>query len=199
MGDDTVRNFGVVIAICGALFIFGGTTFAVWTLDLEMKSDFGDSEVKYKFGATEAEYDGKYSGDSESETFEYEDDDCNCDDLADFFSNLKLMIYALIGCGIAIAYFGNSGDVENLPAVAGLTAVLSVAILAYTFTGLPETFEEETEIFEMLDEDPAFYIDEEKKVDGVDIHLKAMPYIGFFLPVVSLTLGGLLVKPDLMD
>ena len=32
MGDDTVRNFGVVIAICGALFVFGGQTFAIWTL-----------------------------------------------------------------------------------------------------------------------------------------------------------------------
>jgi len=199
MGDDTVRNFGVVIAICGALFIFGGTTFAVWTLDLEMKSDFGDSEVKYKFGATEAEYDGKFDGDSESETFEYEDDDCNCDDLADFFSNLKLMIYALIGCGIAIAYFGNSGDVENLPAVAGLTAVLSLVILAYTFTALPEAWEEQTEMFEAYDEEPGFFKNAESDDDGGDRQLKAMPGIGFFLPVVSLTLGGLLVKPEWMD
>jgi len=196
MSDGSIRNFGVVIAICGALFVFGGQTFAIWTVGFEV-DEGGAWEMSFSADEMAVEYNEDMG--EEDETMEYEDDDCDCDDIKDFFANLKLMFYALIGCGIAIAYLGNSGDIDNLPAVAGLTAVLSVAILAYTFTGLPETFEEETEIFEMLDEDPAFYIDEEKKVDGVDIHVKAMPYIGFFLPVASLTLGALLVKPEWMD
>ena len=53
MGDDTIRNFGAVIAICGAIALFGGTTFAVWTFNVESKSDFGDGEFEYKFGVTE--------------------------------------------------------------------------------------------------------------------------------------------------
>ena len=196
MSDGTIRNFGVVIAICGALFVFGGQTFAIWTFGFEV-DEGGAMDMSFSADEMAVEYNEAMG--EEDETMEYEDDDCNCDDMKDFFANLKLMFYALIGCGIAIAYLGNSGDIDNLPAVAGLTAVLSVAILAYTFTGLPEAWEEETEFFEMLDEDPAFYINEEKEQDGVDIHVKAMPYIGFFLPVVSLTLGGLLVKPEWMD
>ena len=111
-------------------------------------------------------------------------------ELEDFFANLKLMFYALIGCGIAIALRG----MGNLPAVAGITAVLSIAILAYTFVFLPEAFEEELGMFELVEEDATFYLDnEEEKEDGAKYHTKAMPHIGFFLPVVSLMLSGYLV------
>ena len=167
MGDDTVRIFGIVIAICGALAVFGGETFAIWTFNLETESDFGDSEFEYKFGTTElhGSYEFKSEGDSESESesISYDDDDeCDCDELKGFFSNLKMMFYGLILFGIAIAYFGNSGDLENLPTVAGITALLSVGILAYTFMTLPGAFEEDTEFFESIDEDEAFFINDEK-------------------------------------
>ena len=203
MGDDTVRIFGIVIAICGALAVFGGETFAIWTFNLETESDFGESEIDIKFGTTELHasisesYDGE--SESESESSSYDDDDCECDELKGFFSNLKMMFYGLILFGIAIAYFANSGDLENLPTVAGITALLSVGILAYTFTTLPGAFEEDIGFFEDIDEDEAFFINDEKTQDGVDLKVSAMPYVGFFLPVVSLTLAGLLVKPELMD
>ena len=47
MGDDAVRMFGIVIAICGAMFVFGGETFAIWNLGLEDKT--ADSEISLKF------------------------------------------------------------------------------------------------------------------------------------------------------
>jgi len=203
MGDDTVRIFGIVIAICGALAVFGGETFAIWTFNLETESDGYDSEIDIKFGTTElhASSEFKYDGESESESesSSYDDDDCDCDELEGFFSNLKMMFYGLILFGIAIAYFANSGDLENLPTVAGITALLSVGILAYTFTTLPGAFEEDIGFFEDIDEDEAFFINDEKTQDGVDLKVSAMPHVGFFLPVVSLTLAGLLVKPELMD
>ena len=197
MGDDTVRNFGVVIAICGALFVFGGQTFAIWTLGLDDKT--ADEEVSLKFGADEMTLEFSGSDMPDDDSIEYEDDDCGCDETEDFFATLKLMFFALIGCGVAIAYFGNSGDLENLPAVAGITAILSIAIMAYTFISLPEAWEEDTEFFESLDEDPTLFVNKERDDEGGDIHLKAMPHVGFFLPVVSLTLAGLLVKPEWMD
>ena len=88
---------------------------------------------------------------------------------------------------------------ENLPAVAGITALLSVAILAYTFMTLPEAWEEETEMFEEFDEDAGFFKNAESDDEGGDRELKAMPGVGYFLPVVSLTLAGLLVRPELLD
>ncbi len=199
MGDDTIRNFGVVIAICGAIALFGGTTFAVWTFNVESKSDFGDGEFEYKFGVTEVEYDASFDGDSESDSFEYDSSDCDCNDLEDFFANLQMMFYALIACGIGLAYLGNSGEMDNVPTLAGVTALLSIAILAYTFMSLPEAWEEETEWFETFDEDPAFFKNAKADDEGGDRELNAMPSVGFFLPVVSLTLAGLLVKPELMD
>tara|TARA_B100001123_G_scaffold363262_1_gene420929 strand:- start:45 stop:659 length:615 start_codon:yes stop_codon:yes gene_type:complete len=204
MGDDTVRIFGIVIAICGALAVFGGETFAIWSFGLETESDFGDTEIDYKFGTTElhASAEFKYDGESESESdsIAYDDDfECDCDELKGFFSNLKMMFYGLILFGIAIAYFGNSGDTENLPAVAGITALLSLGILAYTFMTLPGAFEEDIGFFEEIGEDEAFFINDEKEHEGIDLKVSAMPHVGFFLPVVSLTLAGLLVKPELMD
>ena len=109
MGDDTVRIFGIVIAICGALAVFGGETFAIWTFNLETESDFGDSEFEYKFGTTElhGSYEFKSEGDSESESesISYDDDDeCDCDELKGFFSNLKMMFYGLILFGIYLLW-----------------------------------------------------------------------------------------------
>ena len=101
MGEDMIRNFGVVIAICGALFVFGGETFAIWTFGLEADYGSGDEyTVDLKFGADEiaAEYDGDDMPDDES--FGYDDDECTVDDdgeyeeckeLGSFFSNLKIM------------------------------------------------------------------------------------------------------------
>ena len=205
MGDDAVRMFGIVIAICGALAIFGGETFAIWSFGLETESDYGDSEIDLKLGTTElhASSEFKYDGESESDSdsFPYDDDDeCDCDELKGFFSNLKMMFYGLIALGIGIAYIGNTGEnMDNLPTVAGVTALLSVGILAYTFMTLPGAFEEDTGFFESIDEDEAFFINDEKKDNGANLKVSAMPYVGFFLPVVSLTLAGLLVKPELMD
>jgi len=201
MGDATIKNFGVVIAICGALFVFGGQTFAIWSFGLEVDLDDGDeSSLTFLFGAEELylEFDGDDAPDDND--VKYDDDDEDLDDLEDFFANLKLMFYALIGCGIGLAYIGNSGgNMESIPTIAGVTALLSVVIMAYTFTSLPEAFEEDTEMFENIDEDPSFFVNKERDDDGGDIHLKAMPHVGFFLPVVSLTLAGLLINPRLMD
>ena len=210
MGEDMIRNFGVVIAICGALFVFGGETFAIWTFGLEADYGSGDEiTIDLKFGADEivAEYDGDDMPDDES--FGYDDDECTVDDdgeyeeckeLGSFFSNLKIMFYALIVCGIGLAYIGNSGEnMESIPTVAGVTALLSVAILAYTFMTLPEAFEEDTELFESVDEEPAFFVNAERDDDGGDLHWKAMPHVGYFLPIVSLTLAGLLVRPEWLD
>ena len=201
MGDATIRNFGVVIAICGALFVFGGETFSIWSFGLEVDLDDGDeSSLTFLFGAEELyiEYDGDDTPDDDD--VKYDDGDEDLDELEDFFANLKLMFYGLIGCGIGLAYIGNSGEnMESIPTVAGVTALLSVVIMAYTFTSLPEAFEDDTEIFESIDEDPSFFVNMERDDDGGDIHLKAMPHVGFFLPVVSLTLAGLLINPRLMD
>ena len=206
MGDDMIRNFGVVIAICGALFVFGGETFAIWTFGYEVEADGEKATMDLKFASDEmfAEYGGDDSDPDES--FGYDDSDCECDEIKDFFSNLQMMFYALIVCGIGLAYIGNSGEnMESIPTVAGVTALLSVAILAYTFMPLPEAFEEDTELFAMLDEvfdwdvDPSFFVNDEREDGDTNIHLKAMPHVGYFLPVVSLTLAGLLVRPELLD
>ena len=190
-GDEAnyASSFGIVVAICGALFVFGGQTFAIWTFGIDAEMDDEKTSLTYAFSADEIYFEFENNEGSEDEGAKYDDEECDCNDLKDFFANLKLMFYALIGCGIAIALRG----MGNLPAVAGITAVLSITILAYTFVSLPEAFEDDIGMFEMIEEDATFYMNDEKDVDGANLHTKAMPHIGFFLPVITLTLCSYLI------
>ena len=95
------------------------------------------------------------------------------------------MFYGLIGFGIVLAYIGNSGEnMENLPAVAGITALLSVAILAYTFMSLPEALEDDTEIFEFLEDgyeldvETSLFGTEDEKEDGIERSVSWRPELG---------------------
>ena len=210
--EDSVRNLIVGSIVLVLASMYGGDTMGSWfVMNVEVEVD-DESMVGFdKYYLTETKAELEYDGDDmpDDESFGYDDDECTTDDdgefkeckeLGSFFSNLKMMFYALIVCGIGLAYIGNSGEnMESIPTVAGVTALLSVAILAYTFMTLPEAFEEDTKLFESVDEDPAFFVNAERDDDGGDLHWKAMPHVGYFLPVVSLTLAGLLVRPELLD
>ena len=128
-GDEAnyASSFGIIVAICGALFIFGGQTFAIWIFSIDAEVGDVKTSLAYSFGADEINFKFENDEGSEDEDVKYDDDEVDVGELEDFFANLKLMFYALIGCGIAIALRG----MGNLPAVAGITAVLSIAILAY--------------------------------------------------------------------
>ena len=189
--DDNLRNMGVAIALCGILILFGGMTFAIWSVTSEVNSEFFDAETQMKFGVQELEVEFKSDGESESETDDYDD----AGDVEDFFSNLKILLYVLVICGVALAYMGHSGEkMEFAPKVIVGAALISVVILLYTFVALPNAFEEETEMFEDLDSDAGFYVNDESESEGVEIVIKAMPSIGYFVAVVSLGLAGYLIK-----
>ena len=133
----------------------------------------------------------KSDGESESETDDYDD----AGDVEDFFNNLKILLYVLVICGASLAYMGHSGEkMEFAPKVIAGAALVSVIILLYTFVALPNAFEEETELFEDMDSDAGFYVNDESESEGVEIVIKAMPSIGYFVAVVSLGLAGYLIK-----
>ena len=192
MGDDSVRNMGAAIALCGILVLFGGTTFAIWGVSSE-SSMFGmSSKTEIKMGAQEAEFIAEIDGESDSETDEYD----GGGDVESFFNNLKIMLYVLVICGAALAYMGHSGEkMEFVPkAIAGAT-LISVIILLYTFMSLPAAFEEDTDgWFEAFDVDAGFYVNEDKDFDGIEVTVKAMPGIGYFTVIVSLGICGYLIK-----
>ena len=189
--DDNLRNMGVAIALCGILILFGGTTFAIWSVATEASSDYGDYNTSMKFGVQEAEIEFEGDGESDSETEDYDD----AGDIEDFFNNLKIMLYVLVICGAALAYMGHSGEkMEFAPKVIAGAALVSVVILLYTFVVLPDAFEEETEFFEAADSDAGFYVNDDSDSDGVEITVKAMPSIGYFTAIVSLGLAGYLIK-----
>ena len=108
---------------------------------------------------------------------------------------LKIMLYVLTICGVALAYMGHSGEkMEFAPKVIAVAVLISVIILLYTFISLPAAFEEESEWFEMYDEDPGFYVNEDVDMDGMEVTIKATPGIGYFMAIVSLGICGYLIK-----
>ena len=179
--DDSLRNFGGVIAVCALLALFGGQTFVWWNVEMEL---FGKVEMGY--GSNEMYVDFE-AGDDDSYAYDDGDLDGAYDEVGGFMSTLKIMLYALLICGAALAYMGHSGEkMELAPKVIAGAALLSVIILIYVFMSLPNAFEEDTELFEALDEDPAYFFS--------DDNFETTFGLGMLLPLASLGICGYMVK-----
>jgi len=177
--DDNLRNFGGAIAVCALLALFGGQTFVWWNVEMEI---FGTVEMGYGTNEVYVDYE---SGDDDS--YEYDDEDIGYDEVGDFMSNLKIMLYVLLICGAALAYMGHSGEkMEFAPKAIAGAALLSVIILIYVFMSLPNAFEEDTELFEALDEDPAYFFSDDV--------FEATFGLGMLLPLASLGICGYMIK-----
>ena len=196
--DDELRNFGIGIAVCAILLLFGGETFAVWNIEYEV----GAIELTQKFGVTERYVEStspnNITGEMEDldDSVEYDDSDCNCDEIESFFSNLKILVYVLLIGGVFIGYMGNTGEkIEFLPKALAAVIAVSAIIMLYTFFSLPEAFEEDSELFDAIDEDPAFFSDNKEDIGlGIIVTMKTTASLGFFVPLVSIGLAGYLIN-----
>jgi len=196
--DDELRNFGIGVAICAILLLFGGETFAVWNLEYEL----GAIELNMIFGVNEQYVESTVPNDITGamedldDSVEYDDSDCDCDEVESFFSNLKIMIYVLLIGGVFIGYMGNTGEkIEFLPKALVSVIAISAIIMLYTFFSLPEAFEEDSELFDTIEEDPAFFSDNKEDI-GFDtiVTLKTTASFGFFIPLVSIGFAGYLIN-----
>ena len=206
--DENLRNFGGAIAVCALLPLFGGTTFAIWSVSTEAAASYSDSsmgmsaETELKFGVQELEYVVTIDGETESEAEAYGDNcyvpsmsGCILGEVESFMNHLKIMLYVLVICGVALVYIGHSGKkMEFAPKVIVAAALISVVILLYTFISLPAAFEEDSEWFEMYNVDPGFRVNEDIDMNGIELTIKAAPGIGYFIPIVSLGICGYMVK-----
>ena len=207
--DDELRNFGIGIAVCAILLLYGGETFAIWNIQIEQ--DFVDEDIEsrefdIKFGTNEmyveqpkALTDEGGNG-TDSDSWEYDDSDVDLDEVEDFFSNLKILLYVLLSGGVFIAYMGNTGEkMEFAPRVIGGAVLVSALILLYIFFSLPTAYEKDTDFFDDMDEDPAFFSDNKEKINEdtfleADAETKTTFSLGFFIPLVSAGLAGYLIN-----
>ena len=137
---------------------------------------------------------------TDSDSWEYDDSDVDLDEVEDFFSNLKILLYVLLIGGAALGYMGHTGEkMEFAPKVIVGAALVSVLILLYTFISLPAAYDEDTDFFDDMREDPAFFSDNEVKtgegtlVEAED-HANTTFSIGFFVPLISLGAAGYLIN-----
>lgn len=207
--DDELKKFGAAIAVCALLLLFGGETFAVWHVNVE--TDFVDEnsetwEVDIKFGTKEMYVEQPEAltpegGDgTDSDSWEYDDSDVDLDEVADFFSNLKILLYVLLIGGAALGYMGHTGEkMEFAPKVIAGAALVSVLILLYTFFSLPAAYDEDTDFFDDMEDNPAFFSDNKDKIgEGTmleaEVHANTTFSIGFFVPLISLGVAGYLIN-----
>ena len=177
--DDNLRNFGGAIAVCALLALFGGQTFVWWNVEVEL---FGKVELGYGTNEVYIDFEG---GDDDS--YEYDDDDIGYDEVGGFMSNLKIMLYALLICGAALAYMGHSGEKTEFSAkVIAVAGLLSVIILLYVFFSLPSAFNDDTNGILSGGEDVSYFYSD----DGFDSTFG----LGMLLPLVSLGICGYMVK-----
>ena len=207
--DDELRNFGIGIAVCAILLLYGGETFAIWNIQVDydfVDEDIESWEIDIKFGTNEmyteqpkALTDEGGNG-TDSDSKEYDDSDVDFDEVEDFFSNLKILLYVLLIGGAFIAYMGNTGEkMEFAPRVIAGAALVSVLILLYIFFSLPVAYDEDSDFFDEWEEDPAFFSDNKEKINEdtfleAEIEMKTTFSLGFFIPLVSAGLAGYLIN-----
>lgn len=203
--DDELKKFGAAIAVCALLLLFGGETFAVWHVNVEtdfVYDELETQEVDMKFGTKEIYVEQpEVDGDgTDSDSWEYDDSDVDLDEVADFFSNLKILLYVLLIGGAALGYMGHTGEkMEFAPKVIVGAALVSVLILLYTFFSLPAAYDEDTDFFDDMREDPAFFSDNEVEtgegtLEEAEEHANTTFSIGFFVPLISLGAAGYLIN-----
>ena len=203
--DDELKKLGAAIAVCALLLFFGGETFAVWNVNVEtdfVDEDLETQEVDIIFGTKEMYVEQpEIDGDgTDSDSWEYDDSDVDLDEVEDFFSNLKILLYVLLIGGAALGYMGHTGEkMEFAPKVIVGAALVSVLILLYTFFSLPAAYDEDTDFFDDMEEDPAFFSDNKEKIaEGTafeaDVHAKTTFSIGFFVSLISLGAAGYLIN-----
>ena len=192
--DDLLRNIGVIIVICSLLLVFGGESFSWWEIEMQVRSEGDNVGFTFKLGTTELYADG-YLG---KETNSYSDTECNCEEMDALFTNLRMMLLGLICCSALLANIGYTGEKKHLvPRLLAGTFVISLLILVYAFYSIPEIYDEETDFFKDIDEDPIFYGHIEKQdwlEDNIELDVYVGPSLGFFLPLLSLILSIYLIK-----
>ena len=170
--DDTLRNMIIASIVLVLLALYGGQTLGSWffvsgevedtdssnSLDFEATFNLEgyEYEVSIRDGDSKEKEDGK---------IDYDDNDCSspdyggasdCDELYDLMQGkIQNLLYVIILAGGAALFFLNDGDQEKgaLACLAmGSAGLLAVALFAMSF---PEALDDDTEAFEMIDDDPS--------------------------------------------
>ena len=205
--DDAVRNLviGSIVLVLAALY--GGQTLGSWfyvegEMDDENNSD-NSVEFTANFNLEGWEYEVTIEDDGYKEDYDgdpdYDDKECSfpdssgssdCDELYDLMQGqIQKLLYVVILAGGVALYFINDGDQEKaaLACLAmGGASLLAAALFALNF---PEALDDDTEAFELIDDDPSLLGDNndygEEVFDDSEIDTKVNWRPGFALILVA--------------
>ena len=189
--------------------MYGGDTLGSW-FQWQKEIDYNDGDTEettreyylegyqweYEFDAGE---DGGTDYDDDGDP-DYDDNDCagtsDCDELYDLMQGkIQNLLYVIILAGGAALYFINDGDQEKaaLACLAmGGASLLAAALFALNF---PEALDDDTEAFELLDDDPSLlgdnndYGEEIFDDSEIDTEVNWRPGFAFVLVALSGLLG----------
>jgi hypothetical protein len=229
------------------LSMFGGTDFGgTWYVsdfdinvsDGEEKWDYGtdletEGNVKYLLKEVESDVsmEGFYGGldvdESDRETYDYDDNECDCNDREDVMKNtnnlarlgliaslaLLVIIYQLLKDPENLArqlkldlYGGTETLVTNVQRLAFVAAGACLLSAGYFALSYPNAWEEDTDNFDTWDEDTAFRgdvkLDHTETEDGITVKVTGDtsfgPGMGWFLIIIS-GLASAWVAKELKD
>jgi len=211
--DENVKKLIIASIVLVLAALYGGKTLGSWFYvegEMENSGNYTESiEFTANFNLKGWEYEviieengGKedYDGDPD-----YDDNDCSlpdsssssdCDELYDLMQGqIQNLLYVVILAGGAALYFLNDGDEEKgaLACLAmGGASLLAVALFALNF---PEALDDDTEAFELIDDDPSLLGDDndygEDLFDDseIDSQVKWRPGFAFILVALSGLVG----------
>mgnify|MGYP001341213129 CR=1 FL=1 len=207
--DDAVRNLviGSIVLVLAALY--GGQTLGSWFFiegEMEVEDDYGETieftanfnlegweyEVTIEDNGYKEDYDGDPDYDDKECSFPDSSGSSDCDELYDLMQGqIQKLLYVVILAGGVALYFINDGDQEKgaLACLAmGGAGLLAAVLFALNF---PEALDDDTEAFEIVDEDPSLLGDNNDFLedDGADTQVNWRPGFAFVLVALSGLLG----------
>ena len=214
--NDSVKNMiaGSIVLVLAALY--GGQTLGSWFyVQGEMEEKDGDGVVEFKanFNLKGWEYEVTVESGDEKEEYDgdpdYDDRDCalpderliftipdvsgpgDCDELLYLMQGeIQNLLYVVILAGFAALYFLNDGDQERgaLACLAmGGAGLFAAALFALNF---PEALDDDTEAFEIIDDDPSLLGDNnDYDEEYSDSRINWRPGLAFALVTLSGIIG----------
>ena len=207
--DESVRNMIIGSVVLVLLAMYGGQTLSSWFFVKGEMDDEDDTDNTAEFIANFYlegwEYEITVESGSDKEDYDddpdYDDRECSypddgrssdCDELYDLMQGkIKNLLYLVILAGGAALYFINDGDPEKgaLACLAmGGAGLLAAALFALNF---PEALDDDTEAFEIIDDDPSLLGDNNDygEDEGIDSQINWRPGFAFVLVFLSGLVG----------
>lgn len=148
----------------------------------------------------ELEFESEYDGEKDDETIEYDENDCDCDDIEGVMGKVSLLSYiiGIIALGILYITYTLQNQTADDPAkMVDIAYKLAIGLAAlgfltalYFVVSFPDALDDDTDFYDDMDEDATFFGSESESEKGEEFEVSWRPGLAWFVMLIGVTSAG---------